>query len=381
MSQRVLSNATIFEGEELEVTRGYLVIRDGIIIKISKGSPSGRSTDLKRGFILPPFVNAHTHVADSVAKELYLGRTQQEVVGPGGEKFRALGSHSRSELLASVRATLQDMLRTGTLAHCDFREGGVKGVELLREASHKAVKSIIMGRFSTLEELNVVLKKSDGIGLPSLNAFDEKILRSITNQTRRAKKLFSIHVAELKSARDEVERALELRPSFIVHATHANKEDFVSLQKNDVPVVFCPRANSLLGVGTPSIHLALSTNVRFCFGTDNAMVCQPNMFEELSFAWACLRRADPTAGGEEARKLLQAATIEPLNLFNLPWGPVEEGGSATFMVLTRGNNLTNLTNVHSGLVNRARADNIRTIYSRGKFYKLENQPKIDVLTG
>jgi len=371
MTQRVLSNATIFEGEELEVTRGYLVIRDGIIKKISEGSPSGRAIDLKRGFVLPPFVNAHTHVVDSVAKELYLGRTQQEVVGPGGEKFHALGSRSRSELLASVRATLQDMFRTGTLAHCDFREDGVKGIELLRETSHKAVKSIIMGRPFTLEELNVVLKKSDGIGLPSLDAFDEGGLRSISKQTKRVKKLLSVHVAELTSARDEVERALELRPSFIVHATHANEEDFVSVQKNGVPVVFCPRANSLLGVGIPSIHLALATNASFCLGTDNATVCQPNMFEELSFAWACLRRADPAAGNEEGRELLKAATIEPLKLFNLPWGPVEEGGSATFMVLTRGNNLMNLTNVHAGLVNRARADNIRAIYTHGKIiYKL-----------
>ncbi len=366
MTQQVLSNATIFDGAELEAIRGYLVIRDGKIKKISEGSPPGRATDLKRGFILPPFVNAHTHVADSVAKELYLGRTQQEVVGPGGEKFRALDSHSRSELLTSVRATLQDMFRTGTLAHCDFREGGVKGVKLLREASHKVVKSIIMGRFSTLEELNGVLKKSDGIGLPSLNAFDAKVLQLIANQTRQAKKLLSVHVAELAPTLDEVERALELRPSFIVHATHANEEDFVSLQKNDVPVVFCPRANSLLSVGPPSIHLAIANKVRFYLGTDNAMVCQPNMFEEISFSWACLRRADPKAGGEEARKLLQAATIGPLKLFNLPWGPVEEEGIATFMVLTRGNNLTNLTNLYAGLINRARSDNIRAIYMRGK---------------
>ncbi|MFQ6130289.1 MAG: amidohydrolase family protein [Candidatus Hadarchaeaceae archaeon] len=366
MVKRVFSNATILEGEELELTQGYLVIRDGSIEKISEGSPPGRAIDLKRGFILPPFVNAHTHVADSVVKELYLGRTQPQAVGPGGEKFRALDSYSRSELLASIRSTFQDMSRTGTIAHCDFREGGARGVELLRKASHKAVKSIIMGRPSTLEELGIVLKKSDGIGLPSLDAFDDEGLRSIADQTKRAKKFLSVHVAELPSDRNEVELALELRPSFIVHATHANEGDFVSARKNSVPVVFCPRANSLLGVGVPPIQLALATNTRFCLGTDNTMVCQPNMFEELSFAWACLRRADPAAGGEEARKLLKAATIEPLKLFNLPWGPIGEGGSATFMVLSRGDNLTNLTNVYAGLVNRARADNIRAIYTHGK---------------
>jgi cytosine/adenosine deaminase-related metal-dependent hydrolase len=364
--KQVLANATILEGEELELTHGYLVVRDGVIEKISEGSPPGRAIDLKRGFILPPFVDAHTHVADSVAKELYLGKEQPQVVGPGGEKFRALGSRSRNELLASIRATLQDMLCTGTLAHCDFREGGARGVELLREASHKSIRSIIMGSPSTLEELDNLITKSDGIGLPSFDVFDGKKLESIAEQTRQAKKLLSIHVAEVASAKGEVGRALELRPSFIVHATHANEEDFTSIRKNNIPVVFCPRANSLLGVGVPPIHLALAANARFCFGTDNTTVCQPNMFEELSFAWACLRRADSAAGGEEARKLLSAATIEPLKLFNLPWGPVKDGGEATFVVLAQGNNLTNLTDVHAGLVNRARADSIRAVYACGK---------------
>jgi cytosine/adenosine deaminase-related metal-dependent hydrolase len=223
-----------------------------------------------------------------------------------------------------------------------------------------------MGRPSTLEKLDAILTKSDGVGLPSLDAFNEEGLELIAERTRRAKKLLSVHVAELASAQNEVERTLELRPSFIVHATHASEEDFVSIQKSNVPVVFCPRANSVLGVGVPSIHLALATGARFCFGTDNTMVCQPNMFEELSFAWACLRRVNPTAGGDEARKLLRATTIEPLSLFNLPWGPIEKGGKATFMVLARGDNLVNLTDTHAGLVNRARADNIRAIYRDGK---------------
>jgi hypothetical protein len=101
-------------------------------------------------------------------------------------------------------------------------------------------------------------------------------------------------------------------------------------------------------------------------GTDNVTVCQPNMFEELSFAWACLRRADSRAGGEEARKLLCSVTVEARKLFALSWGSVHEGSPATFMVLGRRQNLLNLTDVHAGIVNRARADNIREIYLDGR---------------
>jgi cytosine/adenosine deaminase-related metal-dependent hydrolase len=375
MGKQVFSNAVILEGKELEVTRGYLVVDDGAIEKISEGSPTGRTTDLKHGFILPPFVNAHTHVADSIAKEYYLGKTQPEVVGPQGEKFKALSSHSTKNIIAAIRATLRDMLRTGTIAHCDFREGGETGVELLRQVYLRSVKSIILGRPLNFEELPTILAKADGVGLRSLNAFSDDELSEIARKTHKVNKMLSIHVAETKATQkasvkskgvDEVERALELKPTFIVHATHASRQDFSMLQKKDIPVVFCPRANNVLGVGSPPIHLALAAGTRFCFGTDNAMVCQPNMFEELSFAWTCLRNTTTSAGSDEAREFLKAATVEPAKLFNLPWRGIAEGEKATFVILARGENLLNISDVYAGLVNRARADNLRAIYVNGK---------------
>lgn len=379
MAKQVLSNAILLEGDGLEVTYGYLIIRDGMIEEIGEGVPPKRAKDLKRAFVLPPFVNAHTHVADSVAKDIYLGKAQPQVVGPKGAKFREFRSRTEKEVTASVRATLKDMLQTGTLAHCDFREGGLAGVELLRQASDSPVNSIILGR-PTTAELDEILKASDGVGLPSLGEFEQTALERTARRVRTAKKLFAVHVAETADAqkasinttgKSEVKRALELNPSFVVHATWGTEEDFDALRQAGVSVVFCARANSLLGAGVPPIHLALAKGTKFCLGTDNVTVCQPNMFGELAFAWACLRRASSDAGSEEARELLRAVTIGPLTLFGLPWGPIKKGNPATFMVLARRHNLINLTDVHAGIVNRAQADNIREIYLHGKIFKLK----------
>jgi cytosine/adenosine deaminase-related metal-dependent hydrolase len=378
MAKQVLYNATILEGKDLEITRGYLAMRDGVIEKISRGVPPKRDIDLKRGFVLPPFVNAHTHLADSVAKDLYLGRTQPEVVGPAGEKLRVLASKSKKEIVDAVRATFRDMVKSGALAHCDFREGGVLGAKLLREASSRKIASIILGRPMVAKELNKLLMISDGVGLPSLNTFKLASTENIARRTIAAGKLLAVHAAETKEAQQsslnntgktEIERALDLGVSFVVHATWASENDLNALRRARVPVVFCPRANSLLGVGLPPIHRALILGIRFCLGTDNATVCQPDMFRELAFAWTCLRRSDTKAGGDEARKLLIAASIEPLSVFNLPWGPIEEDQRATFLILARGHNLTNLTDIYSGLVNRARVDNLKTICIDGKIVK------------
>ncbi len=171
MVRQVLSNAVIFEGDELELTRGYMVIRGGVIEEIGEGSPPKRGVDLKRGFVLPPFINAHTHIADAVAKELYLGKTQPQVVGPKGAKFRAIKKPER-ELVGAIRTELEEMFRTGTLAHCDFREGGLAGVKVLQKERHSRVKSVVLGRISKRAELGDLLRACDGLGLPSLDALN-----------------------------------------------------------------------------------------------------------------------------------------------------------------------------------------------------------------
>jgi len=370
--RQVLANAVILEGKDLEATKGYLVVKDDVIEKISEGSPSGRAVDLKHGFIIPAFVNAHTHVMDSVAKELYIGRTQPEVVGPEGVKFKELNSADTRSLISAAQATLYEMHMSGTLAHCDFREGGVDGVRLLRRFSRVQLRSVILGRPSAPAEFSDLLKEADGLGLPSLDFMRAGELEKTARLTKNAKKLLALHVAETadaqkdsvkKTGKTEVRRALELRPSFVVHATHANKDDLKLLKNKRMPVVFCPRANSLLGAGVPPITQAMQTELEFCFGTDNAMVCQPDMFEELRFAWACLRRSDPSAGSEEARELIKAATLRPARLLKLPWGSIEVGKKVAFTILSRGRNLENIRDVYAGIVNRARAENVRAVLS------------------
>jgi cytosine/adenosine deaminase-related metal-dependent hydrolase len=364
---QVLCNALILEGRELEVSRGSLILRGGRIEKILRGFPpkKGSCIDLKRGLVLPPFVNSHTHVGDSPLREEYLGKTQEEVVGPGGVKFRVerLPLQKVSEV---IRKTLVRMLEAGTLAHCDFREGGVAGVKQLRHLSIRPLRSIILGRPDGSPQ--DVLKWSDGLGFPSLEAMEK--FRGLVPPEG---KFLSVHVSETRAAeegsvrefgRGEVRRALEFNPSFLVHGTWASEEDYKLLAKSGVPIVFCPRANHLLGCGSPPISRALSLGVRFFLGTDNVMVAEPDMFSELSFAWALVRKENSRAGEEEARKLLGAATVEPASFFRLSWGPLEEGAEATFMVLD--DVFWGARRAIAAVVNRASRDDLRCMYVKGK---------------
>ena len=87
----IISDASLLLGYELEyVERGYVVVENGKIKSAGKGRYGGRGKALDgRGFlIIPGFVNAHTHIADSIGKDIASGSKLDERVHPvfGAEK-------------------------------------------------------------------------------------------------------------------------------------------------------------------------------------------------------------------------------------------------------------------------------------------------------
>ena len=157
MNVRILENAKILAGSDLDIVEGYLKLRDGVIEEIAKGRPKKSGIDMKGDFIIPPFVNGHTHVGDSVRTDLYQGRTQAEVVGEGGVKFDVLEESTEEEKIGAIRDSLRLMRDSGVLAHCDFRERGISGCRLIDKSSDESVTSVILSRPSGEDETGDLL--------------------------------------------------------------------------------------------------------------------------------------------------------------------------------------------------------------------------------
>ena len=85
---------TVLAGRSFDPMRGRVVVDDGRIEAVEETATT--STDI----VLPAFVNAHTHVGDSVAKEAAVGLGLEEaVVPPDSLKHRRLSAADR-ELVA-----------------------------------------------------------------------------------------------------------------------------------------------------------------------------------------------------------------------------------------------------------------------------------------
>ncbi|WP_158056289.1 amidohydrolase family protein [Halorussus halophilus] len=330
---------TVLRGPEFEPVEGRVVVEDGTIAAVEEASVD--SDDV----ILPAFVNAHTHIGDSIAKEAGEGLDLDALVAPpDGLKHQLLREASREEKVEAMRRSIRLMETTGTTSFLEFREGGVEGVYMLREASSgSSVAPVILGR-----ETADAMEAADGFGASGARDGDFSYER---NATAREEKLFGIHAGERDAT--DINPALDLDPDFLVHMVHPETLHLERLEDSGIPVVVCPRSNLVTGVGTPPIaELVERTTV--ALGTDNVMLNSPSMFREMEFA---AKLADVTA-----REVLRMATLNGARIAGLNCGVVEEGHDAKLLVLDGdSDNLAGVQNVVRAVVRRAGASDVKEV--------------------
>ena len=79
----IINETSFLLGRELDyVERGHLVIEGGKIKSAGPGRHSGKALDGNGFLIIPGFINAHTHVADSIGKDVAAGSDLDARVNP-----------------------------------------------------------------------------------------------------------------------------------------------------------------------------------------------------------------------------------------------------------------------------------------------------------
>jgi cytosine/adenosine deaminase-related metal-dependent hydrolase len=330
---------TVLAGPEYEPLEGRVVVEDGEIAAVEETETE--STDI----VCPAFVNAHTHVGDSIAKEAGRGLTLEELVAPpDGLKHRLLRETSREEKVEAMARSLSFMESAGTAAFLEFREGGVEGVEALDDAAAGLdVEPVVFGR-----ETVDVLEVADGFGASGAHDDDFTAERVAA---REAGKPFAIHAGEVGP--DDIDPALDLDPAFLVHMVHAESMHLDRVADSDTPVVVCPRSNLVTGVGLPPVE-ALAERTTVALGTDNVFLNSPSMFREMEFAAKLF--------DVEAPEVLRMATAAGAEIAGLDCGVVEPGRPARLVVLDGdSDNLAGVRDPVRAVVRRAGVDDVKRV--------------------
>ncbi|MFB5620915.1 MAG: amidohydrolase family protein [Nitrosopumilus sp.] len=389
----LIKNISILSGQDLDfISDTDVEIQNNKFKKINSKINSNlkeESIDCEGLLMIPGFINAHTHIGDSIGKDISLNKTVNEKIHPiFGAKSKILKNTSNENLGNFMKNTCYSMIRKGITTFVDFREGGLDGVLLLKKVLDDIpLRSIILGRLEFYQgdkeiqknsafpsiksaEFLKLIKKCDGVGISGANENS----RSVLNYYSKISKIKAIHSAETKQSntkskkitgKSETMRALTLKPDFLVHMTYASKSDLQMASKKTRGIVICPRANSSLAEGIPDIELIQKSGCTIGLGTDNVMINSPDMFREMDFIWKVTmglhkKRID-------AREILKMATVNGGKILNKNIGVIESGKIADCIFLDKhALDLEPMHNPHASIVHRASESAIKAVMIGGK---------------
>ncbi len=399
--KKIFSNVKVLYGEEFKLIKDcYIVVNeDGKIAEIGHGSFTGSNVINCKGLlVIPSFINAHLHLGDSFAKERGYGIEFTKIVKPpDGLKHKLLKKEKSRTIVKAIKATLKDMLASGITIFADFRENGIRGVNILRKALENfKIYSLIFGRPSTymdeetlkenlkplsrkiLKEVVKLLEVADGIGLSSPNEYTDKALMQISS-IFKGRKLIATHAAEYsesnkisfeRSGYSEVYRALKiLKADILIHLTYASEEDLEMVKDEKISVVVCPRASSILGVGFPSVKKLMEMGVNVALGSDNVMVNQPDMFREMDYILRFTNALEKKPLTLKPEEVFRMPTINAAKVFRLEdkFGSIEEGKIANLVFINpRDLNLQYTDKLLTTLILRGRVENIKLVTYYGE---------------
>ena len=388
----ILKNISVLYGTNLQ-------FKEKTNVQVTKDvyktiSPKITSTNTKiincEGLLLiPGLINSHTHIGDSIGKDVGLNKDPDSKIHPVfGIKQKILKETPSKKLEQFMRNSVRSMIKKGITTFVDFREGGLEGVQLARKVvDSMPIRSIILGRIefyqsknqikknipipeSYKKQLDILLKNCEGLGISGANENSDFTLKQLS----KTKKIRAIHSAETKESdliskritkKTESVRCMLLKPNFLVHMTHASKNDLKLAAKNTNGIVVCPRANASLAEGIPDIEEMMKMKCNLAIGTDNVMINSPDLFREMDFLWKVTmgihkKRIDP-------KQILKMTTVNAGKLLNKKIGCVKEGYLADGVFIKKQDlDLDPIHNPYASIVHRANENSIKAVMIGGK---------------
>jgi len=370
-------------GENLDIKKNVQmeINSEGKISSISYDNIESNlniTPNVQNHLIIPGFINSHTHIGDSFAKEQGFNKDLIDIVAPPkGLKHRLLHTTVKKIKIQGIQNTILEMFSNGITLFIDFRENGIEGINLLREAlKGSSVFYLILGRFLGYNDIESVYNEADGIGFASYKNISSEIIEKLRHLKKVKGKIIACHDAEV--VRDEVLLDKLLRDNLVntvIHGTQYKKEDLEKLKRKNLSLVLCPRCNGYFGVGFPPIKEILDLKIPISLGTDNVMANSSDLFEEMRYLYRIYRvlNENNIECNLTAKDLLQMVTTNAAKNFRIQdeFGSISIGKLANFFTVDLNDpNFyscdLDFDQMYSLIVQRTRSENIKQTFIGGE---------------
>ncbi|MFX1419086.1 MAG: amidohydrolase family protein, partial [Promethearchaeota archaeon] len=270
-----------------------------------------------------------------------------------------------------------EMLSNGITFFIDFREGGIEGINLLKKAlTNSAIKCLILGRFMDESEIESVFDLADGVGLSSYKQINATNKKFILSAKKKFKKIIASHCAEKTRNPNLIKEVFnDNLVDIIIHGTKFNKNDLENIIINNKSLVLCPRCNGYFGLGFPPISEIYRLKIPISLGTDNVMVNNTDLFEEIRYFYRISRVLCSHDKNIKitSKDLLKLVTINAAKNFNVDneYGSISNGKFADFFLIdlcapNLFSSKLDTNNIYDIITQRAKSENIRKTYIKGE---------------
>ncbi|MFQ5977958.1 MAG: amidohydrolase [Candidatus Heimdallarchaeota archaeon] len=385
-----------------------IVIEDKAIVEVTINgtTPPTRGHErkaFKKGLICPAFVNAHTHLPETLLRGLcddkslhewlfnHIWKVEPQMTSQDAKIGALLGC---AELIASGSVGFIDQyFYAGEIAEAVF-ETGIKGYLFpsifgKETMQYNPETDTVEESFERAKEVYAEWNMKEnrifvGFGPHAPFTVTEEWLNAIAATAASLGTKIHIHLnetqREVKEAKEQwgmtpIEKVKDigiLEHCLAAHCLHVTGKEIVILRDGEIPVLHCPQSNLKVAAGIAPIpkYLAAGAGDLICLGTDGqASNNNLDILEEVMLT-AVLHKGlhhDPTS--ITAAEALQMATRNPAQVF--PNGSfcrgIEPGEKADLVVFDF--NKTHLTPVLdplSNLVYSAHGSDVQMTMSNGK---------------
>lgn len=392
------------------LVRGDRILAVGRRSDLETSAPEAKRITSATGILLPPLVNAHTHLelthfpvwrrqaGGTPEPDDFIGWIEQLVGLKRGQ--------GEEELARSLRSGLDLCLRSGTGAVGDILSrpgllGAYGNSPLLGRVYHELLGVDPVAMEERLAEVAGALNSTlgclqAGISPHAPYTLSPEVLELVLGFVRRHHLATSIHLAEspaesaffregrgpiaerlypLAGWQDRLPPVAGLSPvaylrqrgglqrdTLVVHGVQVGEEDAATMAEAGVTVVVCPRSNEKLGVGLPPVERYHRLGIPLALGTDSlASNDSLSVWDELAFAGSRFSAV------LEPRDLLRMATLNGAEALGLEreMGSLTAGKGAHFQVVELAHT-PSVTQLEEALCTAGPALRVRQLVLSGK---------------
>lgn len=404
MSTKIIQNAHIItmDANLNIIPHGSMLIENGIIKNISSAPltiPGAETTDAEGMFVMPGFINTHTHVpmtmlrgyADDLTLQVWLTKhifpAEARLVNP--ENVRIATRLAFIEMIKSGTTCFNDMYFFEDVIAEEAKKAGIRAVvgESLIDFPTPSFQSVDEG----LDRCEALIRQwqGDPIIHPSVCAHapytcSRETLQKTKQLADKYGTLFQIHVSETRKEVEDILTKYGMRPAEYLHSIGLLDQNVIAahcvwLDQHEIELMaysgtsigHCPKSNLKLASGIADIDTYTKAGITVGIGTDGTASNNTlDMVEEMRFAALLAKVINYNPEAVNARTALQMATINGAKALGLDkiTGSLEIDKSADLiMVHADASNMIPVYDEYSAIVYAMNCKNVRSSMVNGEW--------------